>query len=115
MAGDSCTLCLHVSLDEVNLGLKLEIIFNLFFYSGFDQIMPANRIKALLGLHKISEYKNQESGDNSIDDLPYEIEFRNIVVHPDYRCKHPDNDIGWYSALFVFVFYLSFNCIFFYF
>lgn len=58
--------------------------------------MPSHRIRAILGLHAISEFKNKEN-DNTIDndfDRAYEIEFENIVVHPKYECKRTDNDIG---------------------
>lgn len=56
--------------------------------------MPANRIKAVLGLHKVSEWKSDATNDNSINDRPYEMNIQNIVVHPEYDCKRPDNDIG---------------------
>lgn len=67
----------------------------MYINSGFDEIMPPHRIRAVVGLHAISEFKNRD--DNTIDDSfekAYEIEFRNIVVHPNYECKRPDNDIG---------------------
>lgn len=64
--------------------------------------MPPQRIRAILGLHAISEFKNKNKdkdtiNDNTIDgpfEPAYEIEFRNIVVHPNYECKRPSNDIG---------------------
>lgn len=59
--------------------------------SGFDEIMVPHRIRAVLGLHAISEFKNKDVPD---DDTAYEINFRNIVIHPKYVCKRPDNDIG---------------------
>lgn len=76
------------------------------FFSGFDEIMPPHRIRAVLGLHAISEFKNKNS-DNRIDgtiESAYEIEFRNIVVHPKYECKRPDNDIGKETDFFSFFF-----------
>lgn len=71
--------------------LKQSRIFCLT-YSGFDEIMPPHRIRAVLGLHAISEFKNK----NNINQIntAYEIELRNIVVHPEYACKRPYNDIG---------------------
>lgn len=60
--------------------------------------MPPHRIRAVLGLHTISEFKNKDAAnDNTIDavaDKAFEIEFEQIVVHPKYACKRPDNDIG---------------------
>lgn len=74
-------------------------------FSGFDEIMPPHRIRAVLGLHAISEFKNKVSvNDNTVDgpiESPYEIQFRNIVVHPKYECKRPDNDIGKDNFLFL--------------
>ncbi|XP_031622055.1 trypsin-1-like isoform X2 [Contarinia nasturtii] len=63
--------------------------------TGFDEIMPPHRIRAIVGLHAISEFKHKD--DNTINDSfekAYEIQFRNIVVHPNYECKRPDNDIA---------------------
>lgn len=54
--------------------------------------MPPHRIRAVLGLHAISEFKNKDS-INKIS-TAYEIELRNIVVHPKYACKRPYDDIG---------------------
>lgn len=66
--------------------------------------MPPHRIRAVLGLHAISEFKNKNTvNDNTIDgpfESAYEIEFRNIIVHPKYECKRPDNDIGKDTSLF---------------
>lgn len=88
-------ICKSVNID---LGLKLVPIIKLNFLfisrSGFGDIMPANRIKAVLGLHKVSEWKSDATNDNSIDDRPYEMNIQNAVVHPEYDCKRPDNDIG---------------------
>lgn len=62
-------------------------------FSGFDEILVPHRIRAVLGLHAISEYKSKDTPKTD-DDNAYEINFRNVVVHPKYKCKHPDNDIG---------------------
>lgn len=59
--------------------------------------MPPHRIRAVLGQYAKSEFKNKDSVvDNSTDSLEkaYEIQFRNIVIHPKFECKRPDNDIG---------------------
>lgn len=46
--------------------------------------------------HRINEMN--ENYDNGVDTSPnsmaYEIELKNIVVHPNYLCQKPDNDIG---------------------
>lgn len=121
MAGYSSTLCLHVSqivFFSVFVALSsqtLNLIINTnswhfskqyYFFSGFDEIMPPHRIRAVLGLHAISEFKNKNTDhDNTIDgplESAYEIEFRNIVVHPKYECKRPDNDIGIDNFCFLF-------------
>lgn len=58
--------------------------------------MPPHRIKAVVGLHSMSEYNElKTNGTNSIEtSAPYEITFQNIVVHPEYSCLRPYNDIG---------------------
>lgn len=100
MAINSCTLCMHVSFFQLFcihiLHVSLIDISNFICYSGFDEIMQPNRIKAVLGLHKISEYRESRKNLSSLNysDGAYEIEFRNIVVHPEYSCKKPYNDIG---------------------
>lgn len=63
-------------------------------FSGFDEIMVPHRIRAVLGLHAISEFKNKDTTKTDADENAYEINFRNIVIHPKYKCKRPDNDIG---------------------
>lgn len=62
-------------------------------FSGFDEIMVPHRIRAVLGLHAISEFNNKDT-PKADDGNAYEINFRNIVIHPKYKCKRPDNDIG---------------------
>lgn len=91
--------------------------------SGFNNILRPNQIKAVLGLHKISEFKKSNTIEKDDDDddaagnrdgnrvdsdrnndgssnsraretTAYEIGFKNIVVHPKYQCRKPDNDIG---------------------
>lgn len=62
-------------------------------FSGFDEIMVPNRIRAVLGLHAISEFKHDDT-PKAKNTNAYEINFRNIVIHPKYKCKRPDNDIG---------------------
>lgn len=70
-------------------------------FSGFDEILVPQRIRAVLGLYAISEFKNKDIPETD-DDNAYEINFRNIVIHPKYKCKRPDNDIG--NAL---IFYMA--------
>lgn len=58
--------------------------------------MQPHRIKAILGLHAISEYN--ELKKNATDTMStngmHEIAFQNVVIHPDYSCTRPYNDIG---------------------
>lgn len=51
--------------------------------------MKPSQIKAVLGLHKISDYKN-----NEIESDAYEVDIKEIIPHPDYICAAPANDIG---------------------
>lgn len=102
MVINCCALCLHVSWHTNDDFEKKKKQHWTWYYlsnhafcltcSGFDEIMPAHRIRAVLGLHAISEFKNK----NNINQIntAYEIELRNIVVHPEYACKRPYNDIG---------------------
>lgn len=51
--------------------------------------MRPNQIKAVIGLHTISDYK-----DNEIETDAYEADIQAIVAHSDYRCESAQNDIG---------------------
>lgn len=66
--------------------------------SGVGDIMRPNQIKAILGLHKRSEFSRVTVVDGVEADSPgispFEIGFKQIVVHPGYRCRYPDHDIG---------------------
>lgn len=67
--------------------------------SGLDNILKPGQINAVLGLHKISEFgRSNALGDTISGGIlgksAYEIGFKQIVVHPGYKCRHPDNDIG---------------------
>lgn len=55
--------------------------------------MKPNQIDAVLGLHRISEYTSANGIDNQ-QNVAYQIGFKNIVVHENYDCSKPDNDIG---------------------
>lgn len=67
--------------------------------SGLNNFLRPTQIKAVVGLHKISEFRRPSKfDDNNNADTPknsaYEMGLKQIVVHPDYQCQHPDNDIG---------------------
>lgn len=67
--------------------------------SGLNNILRPNQIKAVLGLHKISEFRRPNAldgnaGANTLHKSAYEIGFKQIVVHPGYQCRQPNNDIG---------------------
>lgn len=51
--------------------------------------MKPTQIKAVLGLHRISDFK-----DNSIDTEAFETDLKAIVPHSNYKCTLPANDIG---------------------
>lgn len=67
--------------------------------SGFGEIMPPHRMRAVLGLYARSEFNNQAS--NTIHDNAYEIEFENFVIHPNYSCNRPENDIGIFVVVYI--------------
>lgn len=87
-------------------------------HSGFDKILRANQIKAVLGLYKISEFKKSNTAldnDNGVaneQDFPeeraFEVGLKSIVAHPQYKCREPDNDIG--KQIFFFFFIIQANC-----
>lgn len=86
--------------------------------SGLNNILRPNQIKGVLGLHKISEFRKPNAldgnaHDDTLDKSAYEIGFKQIVVHPGYQCRQPDNDIGkdhqrfhfkWLTLTFIFTF-----------
>lgn len=74
------------------MNIVLQLIFK-NYCSGFDEIMVPSRVRAVLGLYSISEFKNKDIPMTNNENA-YEINFRNIVIHPKYTCKRPDNDIG---------------------
>lgn len=61
--------------------------------SGLDNILRPNQINAVLGLHKISELRHPNAYDHNVR-TAHEVTLKRIVVHPEYRCRQPDNDIG---------------------
>jgi hypothetical protein len=74
-----------------------------FLYSGIQELLHPNQIKAVLGMYKISEWQQSTSAieKNDIDHSggAYVVDIANIIPHPDYDCKKPDNDIGKYLCL----------------
>lgn len=59
--------------------------------------MKPTQIKAVVGLHKISEYKNEltkRSSRNSFDSGPVEMSLKELIVHPGYDCNKVANDIA---------------------
>lgn len=72
-----------------------------FIVSGLNNILRPNQIKAVLGLHKISEFRssnalddNDNTDDDTFENAAYEMGLKQIIVHPEYQCHQPDNDIG---------------------
>lgn len=67
--------------------------------SGLNNFLRPTQIKAVVGLHKISEFRRPSKHDDNnsadtTDKSAYEMGLKQIVVHPEYQCQHPDNDIG---------------------
>lgn len=57
--------------------------------------MKPNQINAVLGLHRISEHSDISNGINyDHPNTAIQIGFKNIIVHGNYDCSKPDNDIG---------------------
>lgn len=61
-------------------------------HSGLNRILKPTQIKAVLGLHKISDFKGNNNIDN--DSRPLQVSFKRIIAHNDYECTRVDNDIG---------------------
>lgn len=51
--------------------------------------MKPTQIKAILGLHRIADFK-----ENIIDSDAYETDLKAIIPHQKYKCTLPANDIG---------------------
>lgn len=84
-------LPMHVSIfllfpNEITVNTTI-FSFVLKFCRGFDEFIVPHRIRAVLGLYSISDFKHNENDG-------YEINFRNFIIHPKYTCKRPENDIG---------------------
>ena len=60
--------------------------------NGFNNILKPNHIQGILGLHKISEY--QKGTAYNSPNQPFEVNFKNFIIYPDYKCTTPSNDIG---------------------
>lgn len=134
MAGDSRSLCVQVGL-KINtipfIAIHSPNFLSFYFYlfpferslllvriisssffdkrrSGLNNILRPNQIKAVLGLHRISEFRssnalddndNDNTDDDTFENVAYEMGLKQIIVHPEYQCHQPDNDIGKNSLL----------------
>lgn len=56
--------------------------------------MKPTQIKAVVGLHKISEYKNELKKRSSDFASPVEMSLKEFIVHPGYDCNKVANDIA---------------------
>lgn len=63
-------------------------------FRGFDEIMLPSRIKAVVGLHKISEFDPNNGIGDQKNGKAYAVDFQKIVVHPSYDCRRSNDDIG---------------------
>ncbi|KAL9694467.1 hypothetical protein quinque_013752 [Culex quinquefasciatus] len=63
--------------------------------NGLNKPIRPALIKAILGLYKISELKGNQIGeiDNGLG-TAYEMTIKSIVLHPEYLCSKPYNDIA---------------------
>lgn len=68
------------SLDIFEIKYFLSPSFSNVPASGLNRIMKPNQIKAVVGLHKISDYKNEVS--RSETERPVEMSVKNLIVHP---------------------------------
>ena len=64
--------------------------------NGLNKIMKPSQIQGVLGLHSISQYLNGIDNDRN-GDGPKQVNIKNIVPHPNYKCTNAKNDIGIYS------------------
>lgn len=55
-------------------------------------MMKPAQIKAVLGLHKISENRNELP--RNFESRPIEMSLKNLIVHPGYDCNKVANDIA---------------------
>ncbi|XP_055621018.1 transmembrane protease serine 9 isoform X2 [Toxorhynchites rutilus septentrionalis] len=63
--------------------------------SGLNKPVSPSLIKAIVGLHKRSEFsKNQIERTGNALAAAYEISIKTIVSHPEYSCNQPYNDIA---------------------
>lgn len=56
--------------------------------------MKATQIRAVVGLHKISEYKNEIKRSSDDFSRPVEMSLKDLIVHPGYDCNKVANDIA---------------------
>uniref|UniRef100_A0A1B0C930 Putative trypsin-like serine protease n=1 Tax=Lutzomyia longipalpis TaxID=7200 RepID=A0A1B0C930_LUTLO len=57
--------------------------------------MKATQIRAVLGLHRISEYKGAPlRGDSGEKILPVEVPLESFKIHPEYNCLRAAHDIA---------------------
>ncbi|XP_055692638.1 transmembrane protease serine 9 [Lutzomyia longipalpis] len=60
-----------------------------------NDFMKATQIRAVLGLHRISEYKGAPlRGDSGEKILPVEVPLESFKIHPEYNCLRAANDIA---------------------
>lgn len=64
------------------IDIKFYSLLSNFPASGLNRIMKPNQIKAIVGLHKISEYKNEISRSEAEKQRPVEMSVKNFIVHP---------------------------------
>uniref|UniRef100_A0A1L8DQT2 Putative trypsin-like serine protease n=1 Tax=Nyssomyia neivai TaxID=330878 RepID=A0A1L8DQT2_9DIPT len=55
-----------------------------------NDFMKPSQIRAVLGLHRISEYKEHVAEKN----LPLDVPLQSFVIHPEYNCLRAANDIA---------------------
>lgn len=57
--------------------------------------MKPTQIKAVVGLHKISEYKNEvQRRSSDFTSAAIEMSLKDLIVHPEYDCNKVANDIA---------------------
>ncbi len=65
-------------------------------YSSKNKFLKPTQIKAFAGVEKLTDLKSNYLESRSADTEIQELFFAKIIVHPDYICGKPENDIGEY-------------------
>lgn len=68
--------------------------FRFSLFSNHNKVLKPTQFKAYLGLEKVSQTKSKD--DNTLNKDYAEALVDQIILHPEYVCGKPENDIGWF-------------------